>query len=190
MTYRTIADAALTLTAERGLSGVTIEQIAERSFVSPRTVSNYFPSKEAALLAAFDTGPDSLLDGLASRPTEEHPLRSVAAVLLDEVRSWDASRLQLLRDKEAMLEQYPALVPHRLAQLEQFDGAIRAMIAARTDSDPATDLQAQLIAGAATAALKSSIRLWSVSGGDAADLASLLERSFDALSEGLQATAA
>lgn len=186
MTYRTIADAALTLTTERGLPNVTIDQIAERAFVSPRTVSNYFASKEAALLAAFDSGPNDLLDGLAARPAHEHPLRSVLTVLLEDVRGWDEERLQLLRDKEALLEENPSLVPHRLAQLEQFDGAVRAMIAARTESDPASDLLAQLTAGAATAALKTAIRTWSATDGDANDLAALLERSFDAFSSGLQ----
>ena len=52
LTHRTIADAAFTLTVEHGLEHVTIDQIADLAFVSPRTVSNYFMSKEAAVVAA------------------------------------------------------------------------------------------------------------------------------------------
>ena len=61
LTRRTIADAAFTLTSENGLDSVTIDQIADRAFVSPRTVSNYFPSKEAAIIAdAWPSSPSSL----------------------------------------------------------------------------------------------------------------------------------
>ncbi|MGJ8868730.1 TetR/AcrR family transcriptional regulator, partial [Salmonella enterica] len=65
--YRTIADSAYALTVEHGLEHVTIDQIADLAFVSPRTVSNYFTSKEAAIVAAHDNAPVTMLTGLDER---------------------------------------------------------------------------------------------------------------------------
>ncbi len=50
-TRHAIHEAALTLLEERGLEGVTVEEICAQVGVSPRTFFNYFPTKTAA---AFD----------------------------------------------------------------------------------------------------------------------------------------
>ena len=53
-TRRLLRRVTLDLVAERGLTNVTVEDIAEAADVSPRTFFNYFPSKEAALLGGGD----------------------------------------------------------------------------------------------------------------------------------------
>ena len=58
LTRESIADAALRLSLEKGLSHITIDEIAHLAFVSPRTVSNYFSCKEEAVVAAGSTLPD------------------------------------------------------------------------------------------------------------------------------------
>lgn len=70
LTRQQIASAAFELAQEHGLEEVTISQIADRAFVSPRTVSNYFHSKEAAIVAADDNDPVSMLGGLEERPSD------------------------------------------------------------------------------------------------------------------------
>lgn len=57
---RAILTAALALIEERGLKGATFELIAARAGVARGTVFNYFPSKEAILVAYFATQLDEL----------------------------------------------------------------------------------------------------------------------------------
>lgn len=49
-TRTALVDHARTLTAQRGLSGFTVEELCERVGISRRTFFNYFPSKEDAVL--------------------------------------------------------------------------------------------------------------------------------------------
>lgn len=185
LTYRTIADSAFSLTSERGLDNVTIDQIADRAFVSPRTVSNYFTSKEAAVVAADNNTPVELLDGLSDRPADEPPLESLRIVLTGAIRAWTKQQLQSVKAKEAMVAQHPALLPHRMAQWDELENEIREQIAQRTGADPETEALPRLIAGAATAAVKTAIRVWDNTGGDADAIADLVDQAFIDLEAGL-----
>lgn len=185
LTHRTIADAAFALTLEHGLDKVTIDQIADRAFISPRTVSNYFASKEAAIVAANNNAPVELLIGLEERPTDEAPMQSLRIVLTQALRGWSKEQLKALKAKEALVAQYPALVPHRMAQYDELEDAIREAIAARTGADPENDPFPRLIAGAATAAVKTAIRVWDNTGGDAGTIADIVDHAFEDLEAGL-----
>src|SRR5690625_8011977 len=63
--------AALELVAERGLGGVTVEMIAERAGISPRTFFNHWATKEAALLGVVCTDAAGIGGALRARPAEE-----------------------------------------------------------------------------------------------------------------------
>lgn len=185
LTRRTIADAAFSLTTENGLESVTIDQIAERAFVSPRTVSNYFSSKEAAIVAAYNNEPVEMLAGLDERPVDEAPLQSLRTVLTAAIRGWSKDQLRALKTKEQLVERYPTLLPHRMAQFDELEDAIRTSIARRSDADAETDPFPRLIAGAATSAVKTAVRVWDNTGGDADTIADLVDQAFDDLEAGL-----
>ncbi|GEK81005.1 TetR/AcrR family transcriptional regulator [Agrococcus baldri] len=185
LTHRTIADAAFSLVTERGLDHVTVDQIADRAFVSPRTVSNYFTSKEAAIVAANNNAPIELLIGIEDRPADEAPLETLRVVLTGSVRGWSKQQLQALKAKEAMVAEYPALLPHRMAQWDELEDAIREAIAERLEADPETEALPRLIAGAATAAVKTAIRIWDNTGGGADAIADLIDQAFVDLEAGL-----
>ena len=185
LTRETIASAAFELAQEHGLEEVTISQIADRAFVSPRTVSNYFHSKEAAIVAADDNDPISMLSGLEERPADEPPLQSLRAVLAGTVRGWSKEQLQRLHAKEELIDRSPSLLPHRMAQYDELEDAIRVAIAERTGVDPETDPFARMMAGAASAAVKTAIRVWVNTGAEPEQLPELVEHAFDDLESGL-----
>src|SRR5579872_6057883 len=79
-TRQAIQAAALELFAERGYRETTINDIAERADVAPRTVTVHFPAKEELL---FDAEPFTL-EGLSKRLAARKPQESA----LEALRDW------------------------------------------------------------------------------------------------------
>src|SRR5699024_8245686 len=71
--------AAVTMVAERGVGGVTTEEIAEEAGVSPRTFFNYFPTKESAVLGMGPDQPDRVAGWLTEQPDDVSPADAVRA---------------------------------------------------------------------------------------------------------------
>lgn len=71
--------AAVTMVAERGASGVTTEEIAERAGVSARTFFNYFPTKESAVLGMGPDEPDRVAQWLTEQPEDVSAVDAVRA---------------------------------------------------------------------------------------------------------------
>src|SRR5258708_31844659 len=84
-TRQAIQAAALERFAERGYRETTINDIAERADVAPRTVTVHFPAKEETL---FDAEPFTL-DSLSKRLAARQPHESA----LEALRDWMASTM-------------------------------------------------------------------------------------------------
>lgn len=116
-TRRTLEAATIELALEAGLENVTVEQIAERAVVSPRTFFNYFSSKEDALLGLSpDRWEADLLSGFPRRP-------SGAGVYVD-LREFLIAHFQervvadeLLEKRIAALSSSPELMKRHLNQM-------------------------------------------------------------------------
>src|SRR5580658_5108995 len=76
-TRQAIQKAALELFAERGFRETTINDIAERADVAPRTVTVHFPAKEELLFDAEPFTLDSLSQRLAARGPHESALEAL-----------------------------------------------------------------------------------------------------------------
>ena len=72
-----IARATTSLVALNGMDGTTVEMIAERAGISPRTFFNYFASKAEAVLARTLDAFGALPGLLDARPVTENPLVAV-----------------------------------------------------------------------------------------------------------------
>src|ERR1700757_2604883 len=88
-----IQDAAFELFAERGYRETTINAIADRADVAPRTVTVHFPTKEALLFDAEPFPLESLIAALVAR----EPHKSA----LDALRDWMASTMTALDSDES-----------------------------------------------------------------------------------------
>ncbi|TPW78376.1 TetR/AcrR family transcriptional regulator [Schumannella sp. 10F1B-5-1] len=81
-TWLAIHESARSLILERGVDGVTIEEICEQAEVSPRTFFNYFASKaEAALGVREPSMPAAALERFAARHGEPGAVGDVCDLL-------------------------------------------------------------------------------------------------------------
>ncbi|WP_454851575.1 TetR/AcrR family transcriptional regulator [Promicromonospora soli] len=78
MTRDAIASAAFKLTLEKGLDHVTVEEISRVAIVSPRTFSNYFSSKEEAVVSAGAQAPEQFVPAFREAAEELPPWRRSA----------------------------------------------------------------------------------------------------------------
>src|SRR5580765_110435 len=76
---RAIEDAAWELFAEKGYEETSINDIAERADVAPRTFFRYFPTKEAVMYPHFDEMLQSVREAFRRRPADEPVITSLFA---------------------------------------------------------------------------------------------------------------
>jgi AcrR family transcriptional regulator len=138
VTRRSIQLAVLDLVAERGLEGVTVDEVSRIADISPRTFFNYFASKEEALMGnspelpsgeqveRFVTGgsPGSLLDDITA--------------LLISAGEASSNDVEIFHRRHALLKQYPHLFAMRMATMRVFEEEVAAVIARRLSVDDAT----------------------------------------------------
>ncbi|GIH23852.1 TetR family transcriptional regulator [Acrocarpospora phusangensis] len=155
-TRQAVHDAAIRLSLERGIDGVTIDEIAEAAGISRRSFSNYFTSKEDALLYADGQQIRALVDAVRDRPAGESgwtAMRAVVSALAvqDEhiVREW------ALRSRLAM--SHPALLAVQLGNQAALEQDLAAAVA---DRDGVGPIRARVLATAFLASLRVAMRLW------------------------------
>ena len=123
-TYAALTAEARRLTAERTLSGFTVEEIADAVGVSRRTVFNYFQTKEDAVLGVRDDDPltehrEAFLDDADSRDLPE-ALRDLFLEMLDamdHVPADGAALIELMHGEPALLRRMDRLHADRHRQL-------------------------------------------------------------------------
>ncbi|MGH3245943.1 MAG: TetR family transcriptional regulator [Trebonia sp.] len=189
-TRRLLRRAALDLTADRGLSNVTVEDIAEAADVSPRTFFNYFPSKEAALFGGDPERAAALREGVVSGSPGKSALEALRAVLAadseamaNEVRSLGGDPADWLR-RMKVARSDPHVRAAHAGQMAMIERAVAEGLAARLGADQETDPYPGILAAAAVGVTRSCLTFWAGAGG-AAPLGQLIDQAFQALADGL-----
>jgi AcrR family transcriptional regulator len=132
-TRRAIQVAVLQLLEERGIDGVTVDEISRVADVSPRTFFNYFTSKEEAMLGDSPELPDQPVidEFLSGTGTVLDDLATVLRHAGDKSTS-DGEMLQL---RHRLLRQFPQLFAMRMATMRAFEESVAEIVAVRLAGD-------------------------------------------------------
>jgi AcrR family transcriptional regulator len=180
-----IVAAAYELFADKGYAETTIDEIAERADVAPRTFFRYFAAKEAVLFHNSERQVDEAVEQLRARPAGETPYESLLAVLramAAEITQPD--KRQLLLAKFAA-ENGRLFEHHRAVVMCRFEESIADVLKERAGDD-ADDLAIEAAVAAVLAAFGTAMRSWLKSGAKE-DFEPLLERCVNAAQGAFQA---
>ncbi len=178
-------EAALRLVAEHGIDAVSVDDIADRADVSPRTFFNYFPSKVDAVLGLDPDAPRRQADSFLARPAAESPVEALRAVARDQALEM-AADMELWPLRLKVIDAHPTLVARLIAGFGESERALAEAIAERTGTRAGVDVYPTLLAGVAGVALRTSLHRWLASD-FTASLPDLLDEAWDALAAGLPA---
>ena len=160
-TRQAITAAARDLFDAQGYAETTLDQIAERADVAPRTLFRYFESKEALLFAGYGEFRRSLVQALAARPADESPVRSVVLGLsamtgLCEAMRPEFVRAQKLADDDEAVGAYERVVL-RSASTDTVAQFIAVRLDVDIDADPRPRAWAAMLVTAFGVAMKDCV---------------------------------
>jgi AcrR family transcriptional regulator len=144
-----IRDAAMTLFADQGFGGTTIDEIAEAADVSRATVFSYYPTKEEIVHGEGAAAIDGLAIRLRERPEQETTITVVRA-WLDELTGWFEPELVL---QQRLAREVPVVGARRL----QLFGEAERAIADSLEGE--LGIEQRLAARLAAAALVAGLRV-------------------------------
>lgn len=160
-TRAALARAAWQLTIERGYAHARIEDIAAAAGVSPRTFSNYFASKEEALLSVGADRGERMVAELRARPDGEG-LWDALAYAVPEQFAGDGEVPRATAEKI----EFPAELAEAQRRLHAtIEATLAEAIADRTGTDVRTDLYPRLVAGVVVSVTQSAFDHWRTGSG-------------------------
>jgi TetR/AcrR family transcriptional regulator, regulator of mycofactocin system len=162
-TRRCILQVARELFESNGFVETTVEQIAERADVAPRTFFRYFPTKESLLFAELDDVRRRMLDALEQRPADEDPLRSLSIVLGELIEDIERRREDLSWGFRMCEANQVDGVYERSMIKEQTHSRMAAFLAGRLGVDVDTDPRPLAWTMAAMGVFSSAMRVGAIS---------------------------
>jgi AcrR family transcriptional regulator len=157
-TRQALHAAALRLAIEHGIDRVTVEAIADEAGVSRRTFSNYFASKEEALLYGDHQRMRALVEIVRSRPEAEPPWTALTRSAEQFYRELGDPDPQLTAQVRLVRSQ-PALAAQQLSTFAALERELSAEVARRLPGDP-SPVHARLTSAVFLTGLRVSLTVW------------------------------
>jgi AcrR family transcriptional regulator len=159
-TRRALQEAALRLTAERGLEAVTVEDISSAVDVSSRTFFNYFPTKEDALAGEQSWLPEPAeVQRILVDERGPSLIGDLHRVLLAAVPRFHGRREEI-RTRSELIKRYPVLLRTVLASFLADEQTLQNLVARRLGSAEASSGLPRLAAVETTALLRAALDRW------------------------------
>ena len=158
-TRQALHEAAVRLAIAHGADKITVEAVADEAGVSRRTFSNYFASKEEALLHGDHQRIAALIGMVRARPAGEAPwqaLTEAAREFYRQVGELDPSWVAQTR----MLRSQPALLAQQLNTFAAVERELAAAVAARSDQPDPSGVRARLTAATFMTSLRVALHIW------------------------------
>jgi AcrR family transcriptional regulator len=155
-TRQALHEAALRLAAGHGVDRVTVEAIADEAGVSRRTFSNYFASKEQALLHGDQERMLLLVEAVRARPVDEQPwsaLTHAAEEFYRELGDLDPAGVARSR----LVRSHPALAAQQVQIFTALERDLGAEVALRLGDE---GVRARLTAATFMATLRVALDAW------------------------------
>ena len=185
-TRQSIELAAIDLVLEHGFDNVTIEAVAERADVTPRTFFNHFADKADAVLGIARDN-DIVPDIDVSTIEAETPFAFGAAVVRAGIAQLDDSSVDTDKKRREVFARNPALLSREMQKIELIEGSITRHIeqylaGAGTPAGIDRDDLALAITVTVTAAARLAFMRWSREPASARELLSFFDHAVDTIS--------
>jgi AcrR family transcriptional regulator len=183
-TRRALSDAALTLAFERGLDGVTREDIAELAGVSLRTFNNYFGNKYEALAYRQVQRMERSLAVFRERPVDEPLWSAIAEAVLEPLTAEGVAEVAPTRKQLAVIRTVVLVPETRLAMFKTLFADWVEAIAERTGTDPERDMYPRMVAGVMGAIAEAAMDAYAMAD-PPVPITTLIRQGFAAVAAGL-----
>lgn len=134
-TRQAVHEAALRLVVEHGLDAVTVESIADAANISRRTFSNYFSSKEDALLYGEEQRIRALVERVRAQPAELSAWQALR-VSVDELQDEMGEPHREWAVRTRLAKRHPSLLARQLANHAGLERDLVEAIAGRKAEVP------------------------------------------------------
>lgn len=182
-TRRRIEAVALDLFEGDGFDATTIDDIATAADIAPRTFFHYFPTKEDVVLADYADRLERFTGTLAEQPGTEPPWSALQRAFVEVAADYEITRPQLLR-RFRIMANTPSVFARSLQLQAAWEDTLADALTSRMGHEPDRDITPHLLAAAALAAMRASLRHW-LAGGGVSSLPEHVTQCFDRLAQGI-----
>jgi AcrR family transcriptional regulator len=158
-TRQSLHEAAVRLAIEHGAERVTVEAIADDAGVSRRTFSNYFGSKEEALMYGDFQRIQTLIEMVRERPAAESAwtaLTAAAERFVGQLGDLDPQWVAQSR----LIRAHPSLIAAQVQTFAALERELSAEVASRSKGQDPLSVRVRMTSAAFLLALRVSVHLW------------------------------